>query len=79
MTDRLKRAAQYGLTALQVREQNVLDYSLPPFAHQMWLCPNCNRLHENEPINLVTYRCICSWNGTRDELCREDMSCLTTT
>jgi hypothetical protein len=79
MKDRLRRAAQFGLTALQIREQKPINYAPPPVGSQMWLCPNCESLHTNEPVNMTTYRCACSWHGDRHELCRGDLSCLTTT
>jgi len=79
MTDRLQRAAQHAIPALQQRRRDPETFAPTTTPHQMWLCPHCKRLHENVPINVKIYRCICSWNGTRSELCRGDMSCLTTT
>jgi len=79
MTDQLNRAAQYGIPALQQRKRDHETFSPPPPATQMWMCPNCERIHYNVPIIQQTYRCICSWHGDRHELCRGDLSCLTTT
>jgi hypothetical protein len=83
MKDRLKRAAQYGLTALQVRLQNIELCAPTTPGTQMWMCPNCGEVHTKQPLDLTHYRCRrsinCGWHGDRHELCRGDLSCLTTT
>jgi len=68
MKDRLKRAAQYGLPALQQRERDPTTFAPPPKAYQWWICPSCEHHHEHKTINLVLYTCHCGWYGNRIDL-----------
>ena len=71
MADRLKKAVQYGLNTMQYYKRTAADlltYADVPPATQRWMCPNCNRIHDNVPIDLSEYRCICAWHGNRTEL-----------
>jgi len=77
MTDRLRRAAQWGLTALQIRKRDPETLAPAPIAYQQWMCPGCGTHHMQQPIDLKIYNCpLCNWCGTRHELCRGDLSCL---
>ena len=79
MNKRLERAIQYGLPALQQYKRDLTETRpiCPP--HQIWLCPNCDTLHSKTDVDPDNYGCDCGWHGDRHELCRGDLSCLTTT
>jgi len=64
--------AQVGLTALQEYHRDTSGCDPTPEPHQLWMCPSCERIHNNEPIDIVVYVCICGWKGDRHQLARAD-------
>jgi hypothetical protein len=83
MKDRLVRAAQFALSGMQHYKRDHSLFAPPPVGTQTWMCPNCDTIHTKQPLDLQHYHCersiICGWHGDRHELCRGDLSCLTTT
>ena len=46
-----------------------------PIETELWCCPNCTRTHHTDPIEPITYKCICGWWGTKLSLILAQMPC----
>jgi len=62
---------QANVPAAQHYDRDLTQCDPLPPATQMWMCPNCNHLHTDLPIDIKQYRCRCGWHGDRDELLME--------